>query len=295
MRVMAKRATLLRRLTATGGPACHAREPLLLLSAYAIYWAIAKAVPSESAALANADRVIAFERSLGLFWEPDWQDWLLGRGHWAALVANYLYICTYVPLILFTALVLYLKDRRRYFYYRDLVFISLGIFFVVFSLFPVAPPLDARGHGIVDSIALHGPSWYRGEEASDTYNTIAAMPSMHFAWTVAFGIMYVRTGVRWLQVAGILYPLSTLFAIVMTGMHFIVDAIAGGLMVLLAWMVYEGVFRRRLVLRLALAAMEGWRWRHAPVFGRVAVLWRRNGRRAAPAGSPDASDLMRQV
>ncbi len=272
---MGDRAALTRKLLAADGLACHIREPLLLLSVYGLYLLIAKTAPSEGAALANAGRVVDFERALGFFWEPAWQEWVLQGGRWAGLLASLIYIFTYIPLVLLTALVLYIVDRRRYFYYRNLIFVSLAIFFVVFTTFPVAPPLATDGHGFIDSIAVYGPSWYRDEQADGVYNTIAAMPSMHFAWTLAFGVMYLRSRRWWLKLIGLLYPLSTLFAITITGMHFLLDAVAGAVMIGLAYALYEGVLRRR--ERLLAAPVALWT---------ALGAWRPQG--AAAPGTPDA-------
>jgi hypothetical protein len=59
-------------------------------------------------------------------------------------------------------------------------------------------------------------------------NQYAAMPSMHIGWSTwcAFAIvMFARP--MWVKVLGALYPLFTLFVIVATGNHFVLDAVGG--------------------------------------------------------------------
>ena len=102
-------------------------------------------------------------------------------------------------------------------------------------------------------MALYGPLWYASREAAAYYNDFAAMPSLHFAWTVAFGVLFWNTGPRILKLVGVLYPSVTFLAITITGNHYIVDAIAGALMMLLVYLVYEGLFRRRYRTALAYA------------------------------------------
>ena len=62
------------------------------------------------------------------------------------------------------------------------------------------------------------------------YNTYAAMPSLHFTWTAVLGILLIRRSPGVLKLLGVAYPTLTFFAITMTGNHFIVDAIAGGVL-----------------------------------------------------------------
>ena len=83
-------------------------------------------------------------------------------------------------------------------------------------------------YGFIDAIAKYGPTWYASREAATYYNAFAAMPSLHFGWTVLFGIMFYRSGKLPLRVWGMLYPTLTFFAITMTGNHYAIDAIAGG-------------------------------------------------------------------
>ena len=67
-------------------------------------------------------------------------------------------------------------------------------------------------------------------------NPFAAMPSLHFGYALFIALaLYALARQRWLRFAGFLYPLVVFVAIVATGNHFIVDAVAGGLVVVAAW------------------------------------------------------------
>lgn len=268
---------MVKKLLARNGAVAHVREPVLIFAIYLIYLGLAKGVVDRDVALAHAGKVIGFERSLGFFWEPSWQEWVLGGGKWTAYLANYVYIFTYMPLILFTAFVVYIVNRDKYYYYRNIIFLSMAFAFTVFVLFPLAPPSQTSGYGFVDTITVYGPQAY-GEKtsASSFYNTVAAMPSMHFAWTLTFGIMFFRTGPRWLKVAGVLYPTATLFGITITGMHFLLDAIAGAALALIVYAVYETVFLRHNVVARAVATIRSPKRRPA-----MAV----NGAGTGPAGT----------
>ena len=80
------------------------------------------------------------------------------------------------------------------------------------------------------------------------YNAFAAMPSIHFGWTVLFGVMFFSTGILWLRVLGILYPTITFFAIVATGNHYILDAIGGAGVIAIAFLINRMMIRRNLPL-----------------------------------------------
>lgn len=185
----------------------------------------------EAVAFANAARVISLEQNLGLFREPGWQSWAIGSARSVVVFFNWAYIFTFLPVVLTTAVTVYILDRRRYRYYRDVVLLSFVIALVAFMLFPLAPPRMITGH-FVDTIGLLGPEFYANREAASYYNAFAAMPSLHFAWTTVFGVMFFRTGRPWLRVLGIAYPTVTLFAITITGNHYILDAVGGALVML---------------------------------------------------------------
>ena len=60
-----------------------------------------------------------------------------------------------------------------------------------------------------------------------------------------FGVLYFRTGKPLLRVAGVVYPTLTFFAITVTANHYIVDAIAGGVVILASFLTYEAFLRCR--------------------------------------------------
>jgi hypothetical protein len=94
--------------------------------------------------------------------------------------------------------------------------------------------------GLVDTIQALGPTFYGTESMATFYNTSAAMPSLHFSWTIILGVYWWRTLPGGLKIAGIVYPTMTFFAITVTGNHFILDAIVGGVLAGLAFGAVEG-------------------------------------------------------
>ena len=232
----------------------HLREIGLVVGAYFAYMYSRTLVFSDfqGTALANAHRVIDLEKNLGFFWEPVWQSWTIESARSLVIFFNWAYIVTFFPIVLTASIVLYCTNRDRYKYYRNVVLLSFLIALVGFMLFPLAPPRMVAEH-FVDTINIFGPSGYASRELTNYYNAYAAMPSLHFSWTVMFGIIFLRTNNKFLKVFGVIYPTMTLFAITITGNHFIMDAIGGGLLIMASFLAMELGFRRRFFVPVILS------------------------------------------
>lgn len=181
-------------------------------------------------AFANAEQVISLERGLGLFIEPGLQRWAVANDGVVHL-ANAVYI-GYWPIIIGTLLWLLIRRPAAYPLYRTALLASGLLSLAVFALYPLAPPRFLPEHGFVDTIAAHSAG-YRDFNASALVNEYAAMPSLHFGWVllaaIAIGSL-VRQ--RLVRIGAAALPLIMLAAIVLTGNHYLVDAVVGGVMVL---------------------------------------------------------------
>src|SRR5205807_5272103 len=105
--------------------------------------------------------------------------------------------------------------------------------FVVFWLFPVAPPRMLAGFTDVVASTHAIGSWHSGALASHA-NELAAMPSLHAAWAGWCAIaVWQLTRSWWLRGLACLHLALTAAAVLATGNHFVLD-IAGGLLVLAA-------------------------------------------------------------
>ncbi len=249
---MSSAATAINRLIARDGMLAHTRELVLIVGAYFVYMIIRNVIAPnfDNVAFDNAVRLISFESARGFFWEITWHGWAIDAGKWVVVLFNWIYIVTFFPIVLATALIYYIFDRDKYFYYRSIILLSFAVALVVFSLYPLAPPRMMPGSGFVDTFKVFGPSWYASREMASYYNAFAAMPSLHFAWTVIFGVLFFRQGGLHFKLLGILYPTMTLFAITITANHYIMDALVGAAMMLLTYLVYEFLIHRRLFLKI---------------------------------------------
>jgi len=137
---------------------------------------------------------------------------------------------------------LWKRNRPQWVRYmrRYLLIISSAV--VCFVVYPMAPPWMASRDGyITEHVSrITGRGWFDlGKAAGGTAhqhvsavgNQVAAMPSLHagLALFVAWwGIGRLRGGLRWLL---LLYPLAMSFMLVYYAEHYVVDALAGALMV----------------------------------------------------------------
>jgi len=202
------------------------------MGAYFVYVLTKGLVHSDTRAegLVNGEKVASLQRDLGFLWEPGWQSWALDNVEALVVTMNWVYIITYWPVILLAAFILFIKKRHDYNFYRTVVFINLTGALITFMIFPVASPFAIPSVELLDSIQEFGPKSYGSEGMASYYNISAAMPSLHFSWTVIMGVLFWRSFPGWCRFIGLLYPVLTFFAIVLTGNHFILDAIAGGIL-----------------------------------------------------------------
>ncbi|MFN8040395.1 MAG: phosphatase PAP2 family protein [Acidimicrobiales bacterium] len=217
------------------------REVGVVLAFYAAYSFVRNRFGSASVgadeAYANALRTIDLERALGIFNEQALQRAALT---WEPIVvaANAWYGSLHFAVTIGVLVVLYRRFPERYRRWRNVLAATTALALIGFALFPLMPPrllceTCAHGagvdHGFVDTLAAYPGSWSFGDGGLKAVsNQYAAMPSLHLAWALwcsaALWGVARRRGARAALVA---YPSITLLAIVVTGNHFWVDALAG--------------------------------------------------------------------
>ncbi len=176
---------------------------------------------------AHALDLIRLETNLGFFWELSWQKLILGSTFWTQFW-NFFYFWLHGPLIAVVAFILYFKHRGKYSTIRTAFLISCLIGLFIYDFYPVTPPRLLPRLGFVDTVQRYADLSYQAESLKPFVNPYAALPSLHFGWAflISVGIAWTwRTW--WAYLAAAAETVGMFFAVVVTGNHFIIDAIAG--------------------------------------------------------------------
>lgn len=195
------------------------------LSVGAVQWAGAEQA-RYSLALANARHVIDFERLLGIFRERQLQSLIIDNGA-LMQIFNAIYMWAHLPLIIALAVWLYWRHREHFRVTRNAVLISGTIALIIFQIVPLAPPRLVPGMGFVDTAAKVS-GVYDTVEPKVFFNPYAAIPSMHVGWVLLMGLtVWQYAGERRIAWLGLALPVLMTLAVVITGNHYVTDAIAG--------------------------------------------------------------------
>ena len=229
-------------------------EAAIIVGYYLVYTFVRNRFGSASVgnehAFHNALHIIDIEKALHVFNEATVQSWFLGS-HWFVRSLNIFYGSLHF--IVTAAVLVWLGVRHAADYRRgrDAILFTTTIALVGFALFPLMPPrllCDCpygagallSGHDLptfVDTLTRDGGLWsFSNSTVQSLSNQYAAMPSLHVAWAVWCALVLVpRVRHRSTRVLAFLYPVLTTLAVVVTGNHWWLDAVAGLALALAGW------------------------------------------------------------
>lgn len=237
-------------------PSGPLREALVVALAILLYFGIRNATAgSFDAAAGNAARLVDLERALGIDWEAGLQSATVGSDAVVTL-ANWVYIFGHWPVILGVAGWLYLRRPAYYQLLRNAMFASGLIGFLLFALFPVAPPrlLDL---GFVDTVTERSDA-YRALQPPGLTNQYAAFPSLHAGWNLLVGIVVVMAVASLVvRAVAVALPLAMALAVVVTANHFVLDVVGGVAVVLVGLAVAIFLQRRETASTLGADGISG--------------------------------------
>jgi PAP2 superfamily len=210
-------------------------EVALFALALVVYQASRALVVGEpSTAFENAAGIISWEKSSGLFVEASIQDWVLNHIHLAEAL-NYFYMYAHWTVTPLFFIWLYRRRRRVYPYVRNAFLAANGIALIVFMVYPVAPP-RLVGDGFVDTLHKVSDIDLHGGVFSGWFNPHAAVPSMHFGYALMIGVVGLVLLRSWpLRLLALAYPVLVFITITGTANHYILDAVAGGIVVIVGF------------------------------------------------------------
>ncbi|MDL4774886.1 MULTISPECIES: bifunctional phosphatase PAP2/O-acyltransferase family protein [Thermomonosporaceae] len=204
------------------------RELLLGLTVFGLYGLVVM-LPQQGRvgpARVHGEQVFRLERALHIDVEPALNGWLVGQPVWRAL-ANYEYAITYIVSAFGLLAWLYVRHPERYRPARNtFVLLNLGGL-ACFVLYPVMPPRLMHGLGFHDTVRLDRTWGSWGSPVVEHADQLAAMPSLHMAWTLWVGVELARVSARRsVQGLNAAHIVLTGYVILATANHFLLDAVA---------------------------------------------------------------------
>jgi membrane-associated phospholipid phosphatase len=185
----------------------------------------ARAEVRQGAALQHGQAILDLERWLHIDLELATNVWV--TSHQAlSLTASYFYQFAHVTVTLAVLGLCWWRRPEIYRAARNALVITNVVGLTVFMLLPVAPPRLLPGEGFVDAVALAGfGTTHGGPVPADQYG---ALPSRHLAWAVWATVIAMRmlASSRYRRLCW-LYPVLVTVGVVVTGNHYLLDAVAG--------------------------------------------------------------------
>lgn len=217
-------------------------EALLVVVLYAAYRSTRNLLGSaRGQAVARGRAIERFEDRLHLDPEHSLNHLVAAHGV-LANICDYDYAAAHFAITLAVMVLLYRKHRPTARRLAAAWYVTNLLALLGFWLYALAPPRLLPGGGFIDTVVVFHTwgSWGTGTVASAS-NQYAAMPSLHIAWAswCAVGIWHLSRR-WWVRLLGVCYPVATLFVVLGTANHYLVDAFAGLLTMAAGFVLTEG-------------------------------------------------------
>ena len=234
------------------------RKFIIAFSIFIVYWIIfdyMKAFPNYLFNAVHIEDLYLFEKKLfginfdGLLLTPN-EYWKLNTTSFLDVLTGFFYLM-WIPVPLGFAAYLFFKNRK-YFIYFSLTFVWVNLLgFIIYYIFPAAPPWYVQEHGLKFISATAGNT--AGLSRFDHYfniqlfqgiyskgsNVFAAMPSLHSAYPVIVLYYGLKSRLKFINILFAVVMLGIWFAAVYNSHHYVLDVIAGVLCSLLAIVTFE--------------------------------------------------------
>jgi PAP2 superfamily len=188
-----------------------------------------------AAARSHTDQIVALERHSGLFVERGVQHFVSGLPV-LPMILGIAYMTLHLGATGALLVWVHRSHRERFAEVRTTLVVATGISLAIYVLYPAAPP-RLSGLGFADTVSKNAHVNLSSDALGSLYNPFAAVPSLHFGYSLLVGIAVATLAQRrWVRWVGAAYPAFMLFTIVATGNHFIFDAAAGGVVTIAGYL-----------------------------------------------------------
>ncbi|MFF3684423.1 bifunctional glycosyltransferase 87/phosphatase PAP2 family protein [Streptomyces sp. NPDC002187] len=208
-------------------------ELLVIRVGYSAYSHIrAAATGGVAAAEEHGRQILSIERALGIDIEH-WANQAVVKSGWAEALFDFYYTSFHFVVPLGILGVLYVRRPSDYRWARTSLAFATVLALLGFWLYPLAPPRLMPAMGFIDTV--HGPQDLANPDygaMTAVTNQYAAMPSLHFGWSLWCGLVVLILAPKpWMKLLGLVHPLATVCAIVTTANHWVLDAAGGAAVV----------------------------------------------------------------
>ncbi|MFE0131410.1 bifunctional glycosyltransferase 87/phosphatase PAP2 family protein [Streptomyces sp. NPDC059037] len=180
----------------------------------------------------HGEQIYSIEQFLHIDIEH-WVNHAVVKVSWLEEFFNFYYTSFHFGVPLTILGVLYVRRPADYRWARSALGFATVLALVGFWLYPLAPPRLMPDLGFIDTV--HGVQDFTQPDygtLTALTNQYAAMPSLHFGWSLWCGLVIAILAPKWwMKALGLLHPLFTVSAIVATGNHWVLDAVGGATVV----------------------------------------------------------------
>ena len=190
---------------------------------------------SLATARAHTTDIVGLERHAGVFVEGAVQHFVSGLPL-LPLLLGIAYMTLHLGATAAMLVWVHKSHHERFALVRTTLVASTALSLVIYVLYPAAPP-RLSGLGFADTVTKQAHVNLSSDALGSLYNPFAAVPSLHFGYAFLVGaVVFSLARRRWVRWIGAAYPPFMLFTIVATGNHFLFDAAAGGVVMVIGWL-----------------------------------------------------------
>lgn len=184
--------------------------------------------------------ILSFEKT----WRVDFESWLNDKFvqyDWLGLFGSFWYATTHYIVTALVLIWIYRRSASEYVTARRSLVLATLVGLAFYLTVPTAPPRLIEGM-YTDVMSLYSQAGWWGADASapkglgGMTNELAAFPSLHAGWALWVALVLIRAGVpKIAQAIALGYAAMMTVVIIGTGNHWVIDAVLGWVVVLVAF------------------------------------------------------------